>query len=288
MLDLLANAAVSGLLLGGFYAAVTIGLSIAFGYLDIVNIAHPGFMMLGAFAAWFASDAWRLDPILAGALFAPLFFIAGAALYRVYHVSFERRGEAGLRGLAFFFGVLFLAEVVLILLFGADYRGVNLPYLETMLTAGPVSVPLRMVLPFLVSLALFAALQWTFDHTYFGRAIKAVSQDPLALRLMAADPVRVKEIAFGIAVASASVAGALLITIAPVDPSMGRDYIGRVFAIVVLGGLGSLTGTLLAALALGIAESLTATLYGPTWSPAVAFGALLIALVVRPTGLLGR
>jgi len=288
VLDLLANAAVSGLLLGGFYAAVTIGLSIAFGYLDIVNIAHPGFMMLGAFAAWFASDAWRLDPILAGALFAPLFFIAGAALYRVYHVSFERRGEAGLRGLAFFFGVLFLAEVVLILLFGADYRGVNLPYLETMLTAGPVSVPLRMVLPFLVSLALFAALQWTFDHTYFGRAIKAVSQDPLALRLMAADPVRVKEIAFGIAVASASVAGALLITIAPVDPSMGRDYIGRVFAIVVLGGLGSLTGTLLAALALGIAESLTATLYGPTWSPAVAFGALLIALVVRPTGLLGR
>ena len=105
---------------------------------------------------------------------------------------------------------------------------------------------------------------------------------------MAADPVRIKEIAFGIAVATASVAGALLITIAPVDPSMGRDYIGRVFAIAVLGGLGSLTGTLLAAIALGIAESLTATFYGPSWSPAVAFGALLIALVVRPSGLLGR
>lgn len=288
MLDLLANAAVTGVLLGGFYAAVTIGLSIAFGYLDIVNIAHPGFMMLGAFAAWFANDAWQLDPMLAGILFAPIFFIAGAALYRVYHVSFERRGDIGLRGLAFFFGVLFLAEVVLLLLFGADYRGVNLPYLETMITAGPVAAPLRLVLPFLVSLALFAVLQWTFDHTFFGRAIKAVSQDPVALRLMAADPVRVKEIAFGIAIATASIAGALLITIAPVDPSMGRDYIGRIFAIVVLGGLGSLTGTLLAALALGIVESLTATLYGPSWSPAVAFGALLIALIVRPTGLLGR
>ncbi len=287
-MDLFLNAIVGGLLLGGFYAAVTVGLSIAFGFLDIVNIAHPGFVLLGAFAAWFANDAWGLDPMVAGIVFTPLFFLAGAAVFRIYHVSFERRGDAGLRGLAFFFGMLFLTEVALILLFGVDYRGVNMPYLETMIGIGTVAVPLRMVLPFLVSLAMFLVLQLAFDRTFLGRAIKAVAQDPLALRLMAADPVRVKEIAFGIAIATASVAGALLITIAPVDPSMGRDYIGRVFAIAVLGGLGSLTGTLLAALGLGIAESLTATFYGPSWSPAVAFGALLIALVVRPSGLLGR
>ncbi len=288
MFDLLANAIVAGLLLGGFYAAVTVGLSIAFGFLDIVNIAHPGFIMLGAFAAWFANDQWGIDPIVAGVLFTPIFFVAGAIVYRVYHVSFERRGDAGLRGLAFFFGVLFLTEVVLLLLFSADYRGVDMPYLETMIGAGPVAVPLRMVVPFLVSLAMFAVLQLAFNRTFLGRAIRAVSQDQLALRLMAANPVRVKEIAFGIAVATASVAGALLLTIAPIDPSMGRDYIGRVFAIAVLGGLGSLTGTLLAAITLGVAESLTATFYGPSWSPAVAFGALLIALVVRPSGLLGR
>jgi branched-chain amino acid transport system permease protein len=288
MLDLLANAIVTGLLLGGFYAAVTVGLSIAFGFLDIVNIAHPGFVLLGAFAAWFLNAQWGIDPILAGLIAAPAFFVAGAVIFRVYHVSFERRGDAGLRGLAFFFGVLFLTEVALILLFGADYRTVNMPYLETMIGVGAVAVPLRMALPFLVSLAMFGVLQLAFDRTYLGRAIKAVSQDPLALRLMAADPVRIKEIAFGIAVATASVAGGLLVTIAPVDPSMGRDYIGRVFAITVLGGLGSLAGTLAAAILLGLAESLTATFYGPSWSPAVAFGALLIALVVRPSGLLGR
>jgi branched-chain amino acid transport system permease protein len=288
MLDLFANAILTGLLLGGFYAAVTIGLSIAFGFLDIVNIAHPGFVLLGAFAAWFLNAEWGIDPMLAGLIAAPVFFAAGALIFRIYHVSFERRGDAGLRGLAFFFGVLFLTEVALILMFGVDYRTVNVPYLETMVGVGQVTVPLRMVLPFLVSVAMFAVLQLAFDRTYLGRAIKAVSQDPLALRLMAADPVRIKEIAFGIAVATASVAGSLLITIAPVDPSMGRDYIGRVFAIAVLGGLGSLTGTLLAAIVLGIAESLTATFYGPSWSPAVAFGALLIALVVRPSGLLGR
>jgi branched-chain amino acid transport system permease protein len=288
MLDLLANAIVTGLLLGGFYAAVTIGLSISFGFLDIVNIAHPGFVLLGAFAAWFLNAQWGIDPMLAGLIFAPVFFIGGAIVFRIYHVSFERRGDAGLRGLAFFFGLLFLTEVALILLFDVDYRSVSLPYLETMVGIGPVAVPLRMALPFLVSLAMFAVLQLVFDHTFLGRAIKAVAQDPVALRLMAADPVRIKEIAFGIAVATASIAGALLVTIAPVEPSMGRDYIGRVFAIAVLGGLGSLTGTLLAAIALGIVESITATFYGPSWSPAVAFGALLITLVVRPAGLLGR
>jgi branched-chain amino acid transport system permease protein len=288
LLDLLANAIVSGLLLGGFYAAVTVGLSIAFGFLDIVNIAHPGFIMLGAFAAWFANAEWGLDPIIAGAIFMPVFFVAGALLFRVYHVAFERRGDTGLRSLAFFFGVLFLTEVTLLLLFGADYRSTNMPYLETMIGAGAIAAPLRLVVPFLVALLLFAVLQLAFDRTFLGRAIKAVAQDPVALRLMAADPVRVKEIAFGIAIATASIAGALLVTIAPIGPSMGRDYIGRVFAIAVLGGLGSLAGTLVAAIGLGVAESITSTFYGPSWAPAVAFGALLIALVVRPSGLLGR
>ena len=157
-----------------------------------------------------------------------------------------------------------------------------------MVSVGPVAAPLRMLLPFLVSLAMVAALQLLLDRSFLGRAIKAVSQDRVALRLMGANPIRIQEIAFAISIATASIAGALLVTIGPIEPSMGRDYIGRVFAICVLGGLGSLTGTLLAALLLGVAESLTATFYGPSWAPAVAFGALLIALVVRPAGLLGR
>jgi len=115
-----------------------------------------------------------------------------------------------------------------------------------------------------------------------------VAQDQLALRLMAADPVRIKRIAFGLSIATASVAGAVLIVIQPVEPSIGRDYIGRVFAICVMGGLGSFGGTLAAAMILGIVESLTATFYGPSWTPAVAFGFLLITLAIRPSGLFGR
>jgi branched-chain amino acid transport system permease protein len=121
-----------------------------------------------------------------------------------------------------------------------------------------------------------------------GRAIQAVSQDRLALQLMGADPVKIKQIALGIAIATAAVAGALLIIIQPVEPSVGRLYIGRIFAIVVLGGMGSIGGTLLAALMIGVIESFIATFYGPSWAPAVGFGILLITLAIRPQGIFGR
>ena len=121
-----------------------------------------------------------------------------------------------------------------------------------------------------------------------GRAILAVSQDRLALQLMGANPVQVKQLAFGIGLATAAVAGALIITIGPVEPSVGRLYIGRVFAIVILGGMGSIGGTLLAALMIGVVESLIATFYGPSWAPAVGFTVLLLTLALRPQGLFGR
>jgi branched-chain amino acid transport system permease protein len=135
---------------------------------------------------------------------------------------------------------------------------------------------------------MFLALQLYLSYTFIGRAISAVAQDQLALQLMGASPTRIKRIAFGISIATASVAGALLIIIQPVEPSVGREYIGRVFAICVLGGLGSLPGTLIAALLLGVVESFTSTFYGPSWAPAVGFGLLLLTLAFRPTGLLGR
>lgn len=193
-----------------------------------------------------------------------------------------------MRGLAFFFGILFITEVTLVLVFGVDYRLVDAPYVGPSLHFGVVDLPLRLLVPFLVSLGLIGILQLYISRTFIGRAIQAVAQDPAALRLMAADPSRIKRIAFGLSIASASVAGAILIIIQPVEPSIARDYIGRIFAICVMGGLGSFGGTVVAAMILGIMESLTSTFYGPSWSPAVAFGFLLLTLAVRPAGLFGR
>jgi len=286
--DLLINAIVAGLLLGGFYAAVTAGVSISFGMLDIVNIAHPAFIILGSYIAYFININFGIDPIVVSLIMLPAFFALGMLVYHVYYLSFERRGQESLRGLAFFFGLLFVTEVVLILVFGVDYRYVEARYIGPSLHFGTIDLPLRMLVPCLVALALFAALELFISRTFTGRAIMAVSQDQLALQLMAADPIRIKRIAFGISIATAAIAGALLIIIQPVEPSVGREYIGRVFAICVLGGLGSMPGALIAAVMLGVVESLTATFYGPSWAPAVAFGFLLLTLAFRPAGLLGR
>jgi branched-chain amino acid transport system permease protein len=286
--DLLLNAVIAGILLGGFYAAVTVGISISFGILDIVNIAHPAFIILGSYIAYMLNSQFGLDPILGSIIALPVFYVLGAVVYQVYHLSFEKRGQDALRGLAFFFGLLFITEVLLILVFGVDYRYVRAFYIDQTLHFGVVDIPMRMLIPCLISLLLLASLQLFLSRTFVGRAIMAVAQDQLALRLMAADPTRIKRVAFGISIATAAIAGAFLIVIQPVEPSIGREYIGRVFAICVLGGLGSLPGTLIAAMLLGIAESFTATFYGPSWAPAVSFGILLLTLAFRPAGILGR
>lgn len=286
--DLIANAVLAGILLGGFYAAVSLGISLAFGLLNIVNIAHPAFVMLGSYAAYVMNSRFGLDPILTGVLFTPIFFVLGIAVYRVYYASFERTGEESLRGLVFFFGIIFIVEVGLLIQYGVDYRFVEAVYLGESVRLGPIGIAFRLLIPCLVAVALTVALSLFLSRTFFGRAIKAVSQDMLALRLMGADPIWIKDIAFGLAIATASLAGALLIMIGPVEPSMNREYIGRVFAVAVLGGMGSIGGTLVAALILGVAESLTSTFYGPSWSIAVSFGILLLALAVRPSGLFGR
>ncbi len=286
--DLLVNAVVAGVLLGGFYAAVSLGISVTFGLLDVVNIAHPVFVILGSYAVYVMNTSFGLDPILTGLIFTPVFYIIGVIVYRIYYASFEKKGQESLRGLVFFFGLLFIIEVSLLLKYGVDYRLVEASYIGQSVSIGGIGIALRLFVPCVVGLVMTLALYLFLSKTFYGRAIMGVSQDSLALRLMGADPVRIKTIAFGLGIATASLAGALLIMIAPVEPSIGREYIGRVFAITVLGGMGSVGGTLLGALILGVVESLTSTFYGPSWSPAVSFGILLLALAVRPSGLLGR
>src|SRR5262249_20328493 len=159
-------------------------------------------------------------------------------IYQVYYESFERRGQEALRGLSFFFGLLFITEVMLILVFGVDYRYVEAAYIGPSWRIGVVDLPLRMLVPCIAALVLLAALELYPPYPFLGRRSPAVAQAQLAWRLMGASPIRIKRLAFGISIATPAVAGALLIIIQPVEPSVGREYIGRVFAICVLGGLG--------------------------------------------------
>ena len=242
MWDLLLNAIASGLLLGGFYAAVTVGIAISFGMLDIGNLAHPAFIILGSFTAYILNSQVRHRPDRRRNHRA-----AGVPRARRAHlrdlllvVRAARRGG--------------LARPRLLLRPAVHHRGGAHPHLRRRLPlrrGAPISgrasisalvdLPLRMLVPCLVSLTMVAILQLFLSRTFIGRAILAVSQDALALRLMAVNPTQVKRVAFSISIATAALAGSCLIIIQPVEPSIGRDYIGRVFAVVRAGRHGQLS-----------------------------------------------
>jgi branched-chain amino acid transport system permease protein len=286
---LLRDAVVLGMLLGCFYAAVSVGLSISFGLLDVPQVAHPAFLVLASYGVYLCNDLYDLDPLIAGFLITPVFFLLGLVTYRLYYETFERRGsEAGVRGIAFFFGVAFIIEVLIILWFGVDQRSVTAQYIGKAWRFGNLRIPIRQLVAFGVAIVLTGLLSVYLSQTFMGRAIRAVVQDEEGLRLMGANPVKIKQFAFGIATAVLGIAGALLIIVAPVEPTLDRVYIGRTFCVVVMAGLGSITGTLIAAIILGVAETIVLTLFGASWAPAVSFAMLLGILAVRPQGLLGR
>jgi len=288
-IDLLRDAVVLGVLLGCFYAAVSIGLSISFGLLDVPQVAHPAFLVLASYGVYLLNDSYDFDPLVAGVMIAPLFFLLGLITYRLYYETFERRGsDAGVRGIAFFFGIAFIIEVLIILQFGVDQRSVTASYIGKAWRIGDLRIPIRQLVAFGVALGLTVLLATYLSKTFMGRAIRAVAQDEEGLRLMGANPVRIKQFAFGIATAVLGVAGALLIVVAPVEPTLDRVYIGRTFCVVVLAGLGSISGTLIAAIILGVSESIVLTMFGASWAPAISFALLLGVLAVRPQGLLGR
>jgi branched-chain amino acid transport system permease protein len=288
-IELLRDAVVLGVLLGCFYAAVSIGLSVSFGLLDVPQVAHPAFLVLASYGVFLLNDSYDIDPLVAGLIISPLFFVLGVITYRIYHETFERRGsDAAVRGIAFFFGVAFIIEVLIIMQFGVDQRSVTASYIGKAWRFGGLRIPVRQLVAFGVALALTGSLAVYLSKTFMGRAIRAVAQDEEGLRLMGANPVRIKQFAFGIATAVLGLAGALLIIIAPVEPTLDRVYIGRTFCIVVMAGLGSISGTLIASIILGVAESIVLTMFGASWAPAISFTLLLAVLAVRPQGLLGR
>jgi branched-chain amino acid transport system permease protein len=288
-MELLLEAVVFGMLLGCFYAAVSIGLSISFGLLDVPHVAHPAFLLLASYCVYILNDRFGIDPLIAGLMITPLFFVFGLLAYRLYYEIFEKRSsDTGVRGIAFFFGIAFIIEVLIIMMFGVDQRSVSADYIGKSLRIGDMRIPLRQVVAFVVALSLTAMLTLYLSKTFTGRAIRAVAQDEGALRLMGANPVMIKQWAFGIATAVLGIAGALLIIIAPVEPTLDRAYIGRTFCVVVMAGLGSMSGTLVAAIILGVAETVVLTMFGASWAPAISFTMLLAVLAVRPQGLFGR
>jgi len=275
---------VGGLLTGGVYALVALGLTLIYGVLHIVNFAHGSLLMAAMFAAWLL---WRagIDPYVALPLVAAGGFGVGWALYR-FVIGRVSRGEDGAILLATL-GVAVVLDNGALVLFGGDIRTVETAYGFTMVEAGPLLIALPKLVAFGVSLLLAGAL-WAFMAlTDTGRAIRAVAREPEGARLMGIRPDRIFALAYGIGTACLGAAGCLLLPSFYVSPQVGHVFVLVAFTTVVLGGMGSFPGAVLGGLLIGVTESLGGLLLGESLGP-IGISVLFIAvLLLRPAGLFG-
>jgi branched-chain amino acid transport system permease protein len=282
VLQVLAN----GLVLGGLYACIAVGFSLVWGVLNVINILHGSFIVLGSYVAYYAYTAWGIHPFVAVPLAGAVLFLLAYALQA--GVINPVMASPVLTTLILTFGLDLLLNNAMLVLFKADYRKVNLANPLGVLDLGGIVMPLDRVAAMALALLLTGALYWVLSASRVGRAIVAVRMDREAAALMGVNVGRIYAVTFGLGAVMAGAAGSLLSVIFPISPLNGPLYLGKAFVICVLGGLGSVGGALVGGLALGVIESFSALAFGPEHALTVAFALLIVLLLVRPTGLLGR
>ncbi|NMM77456.1 branched-chain amino acid ABC transporter permease [Acidovorax sp. SRB_24] len=285
-MDLLAQILLNGVLLGGLYAVMALGLALVWGVLNIVNLAHGAFIMLGAYLSWYLYTDAHINPFLGLPITAVLMFCLGYML---------QRGVLNLVVRAPMFNTLLITfgiEVVLTYLaqmaFSADFRTINPPYAGNSVQWGPVVLPLARLGAFGVAIVLTVGMWLFLLHSWLGRAIRATAQNLVAARLYGVEPRHLYATTFGLGLALAGAAGGLYGTVSQINPYIGASLTAKSFAIAIIGGLDNPLGVIVGGLFLGIVEALTSLYIGPTYRDVASFGILVLVLIVRPGGLLGR
>ena len=283
MLEIVAQAVINGLLIGGIYALVSIGVTLIFGVVKIVNFAQGEFVMLGMYISYFLATQLGVDPVVSLAVSMPALFVAGLL---VQHFLIRRvLGENDLPQIFLTFALSLLILNVALIAFTANYRTVHTAYSDEAWHFGGLYVPVAKLIAFGVAMALSAIL-WAFLHgTDLGKAMRAASQNREVAQLMGINPHRVFAVALGIALALAGAAGSLLMPFYPAYPMVGQVFVLMAFVAVVLGTLGNVIGALIASLLMGVAESLGIQFIGADSGLIVVFLLLLATLALRPRGL---
>jgi len=281
----IAQAVINGLLIGGIYALVSIGVTLIFGVVKIVNFAQGEFVMIGMYVSFFLAASFGVDPLVSLLVSMPVLFVVGVLLQ---HFLIRRVLALGDMPQIFLtFALSLLLVNVALLLFTANYRTVQTPYSEIAIHLGALNVPVAKLIAFAVAMAL-SGLLWVFLHvTDLGKAMRAAAQNRDVAMLMGINPDRVFCVAVGVALALAGAAGSLLMPFYPAYPLVGQVFVLMAFVAVVLGTLGSVTGALIASLMMGIAESLGIQFVGADSGLIVVFIMLLLTLALRPNGLFG-
>jgi branched-chain amino acid transport system permease protein len=278
--------AISGLMLGGVYALISIGLTLIFGVLRVVNFAHGEFLMVGMFLAYWLFALAGVPVYLSALLSLPLFALFGHLVYRLVIGRTLGRGDVVQIFATVGLGVI-LQNTALVLWTG-DFRTIRSPYSDALLRAGGVQVSVPLLVAFLVALAVTALLFVFLNRTLEGKAIRAVAQDPIAALSLAIDTNRVYLRAFTIGTCCVGLAGVLLAPSYPIFPAIGLNFGLVSYVVVVLGGLGSMVGALLGGLVIGLVEVVSGFFLGTELKQALYFLIFILVLIVRPQGLFGQ
>ena len=287
MTDLL-QVAILGAMLGGVYALMASGLTLVFGVMRIVNIAHAAFMVLAAYLSFWAFTTYHVDPIASVALTMPVMFGLGIAVYRLLFARIAGRRRHAEMTVLLTFALALVIEGITGFVATGIYRTTTPDYASDAFELGELYVPKGQLYATVLSLVLLGALLGFQRLTRTGRAIRATMQNRAAAQLVGVHVARISALTFGIGVALAGASGSLLSFLFPFFPSKHWQWIASLLALIVLGGMGSLLGSFVGAMLLSIASALVSDHFGPTWSPATFFLALFAILMIRPQGLFGK
>jgi branched-chain amino acid transport system permease protein len=283
---LIVQACILGLLTGGVYALMASGLTLAFGIMRVINVAQGAMIILGAYLSYSAFTVLHIDPFLSILLITPLVFLLGVTVQLVF-IRPLRSDEREELSLLVTWAIALGIEGVLSILYHTTYRSTITGYSNTSWSIGGYHVSEVRVFAFAISIAILAVLYLLLARTRFGRAVRATVQNPVSAALLGIDGRQIAALGFGLSVATAAAAGAVYGMIFPFNPGSHYDLISRLLSIVVLGGMGSLGGAVVAALFMGIAEAVLSSTISPSWSTFTFFIVLIAILVVRPQGLFG-
>jgi branched-chain amino acid transport system permease protein len=283
--ELLVQSIVLGFLTGGVYALTASGLTLIFGIMRVVNIAHAATIVMAAYVSWWLFKTFNLDPLLSILVVVPIFFVLGAAVQ--WLILRRLAGRDLTLSVLVTFGFAIILEGLQGTLFSSNFQAIKTSYSLNSFEILGYYVPLIRLLSGGVALALLGGLFFLLGRTDLGRAIRATTQDPRSAALVGVNVERVTMLAFALGIAMAAAGGPLLGMLFAFYPSTHWLWIGKLLAIVVLGGLGSLRGTFVAAILLGLAEQVMNVTVSPDWAPLVFYGFLFGVLIVRPRGLFG-
>ena len=274
-----------GLLIGGVYALLASGLTLIFGVMRVINIAHGAILILAAFLTYSLWTATGIDPLAAILITTPAMLLFGWVLYQA-SVGRIRTAPVG-ASVLLTFGLALVLEGVMGLIWGNTSHSVRPSYFNESFEIGEVFLPKAQVYGGALAIVVLGGLYVTLNHTWLGRAIRASAVNPQGAELVGVKVGSVAAMTFAIGIASAGAGGSIVSVLYPFLPGSHYQWIARLLGIIVLGGMGSLPGAAIGALALGVAETMTVTYISPAWATAVPYVFVIVVLLVRPQGLLG-